>query len=161
MRMYVDLPDFEDNYEELVGYMVNGNPSGLIAAMIEDINNARENILCLTSDHNPRFTPSAMIEYVIRAALDHELPRINRGGIKTISRICHGIFSELMKRLTRGYDWYNYSFFMASFSYGNARRYGAVSLLLCATPISDYPNDVQSTMNIVSKTVIDMMFGIS
>lgn len=158
MRIYLDIPNFDENYEDLIPYMVNGNPSGLIAAIIEDIDILRDNVFGFIKGNYSIEAPR-MVDYIIRASTDHNLPRLDSRAIKVISSICYEIFSTVFSRISRNQDWYNHAYSLESFSYGNVRSYGAISLLLCGTPISSHSPELQSRINLVAKDIMKAMFG--
>lgn len=161
MKLYVDLPDFTDNYEELISYLTNANPAGFIRSIVEDINILRNATLDFVRTPQMKMPSSAMVDYVIRSATENLSGRLSHGAMMTISRVCMDLFNTVLRRMARGYDWYNYSFYLDSHNYGSVRTYGTVSLLLCCTRITEIPDDLERDITKVSRSVVKAMFGVS
>lgn len=161
MKLYVDLPDFTDNYEELISYLTNANPAGFIRSIVEDINQLRNATIDYVRDSRNHMPRSNMVDYVIRSATDHVAGRLSSGAMKVITRVCLDLFNTVLRRMARGYDWYNYCFYLDSHNYGSVRTYGTVSLLLCCTRITEFPDELEPDFTKVSRLVVKAMFGVS
>lgn len=161
MKLYIDLPDFTDNYEELISYLTNANPAGFIRSIVDDINLLRNSTIDYIRNTNVKLPMSGMVDYVIRSATEHTRVRLNPSAVATICRICMDLFNTVLRRMARGYDWYNYSFYLDSHNYGSVRNYGTISLLLCCTRITEFPESLEPDMTSVSRLVVKGMFGIA